>query len=355
MNHLVIGDVHGYHHNLRKFLLTNEVIDKSGSAINRDKFQVYSVGDLIDGNYNRAGDLLNLEYAEEWFNQICLGNHEFAFIGGEEFGGRRKHDRKTMQLLLGLIDKGVYVPSILISSLETDYLVTHAGLSERFVFETATDAHEYMKRMWQLTPDLDEDVAIFDWKKGQYQGGDPTSGVFGLDWIDSRNDNFSQIVGHTTYYTGPISKDYDEKVTHWNVDVGAKTGKGVGGILIDDVTGEVKSLFWGERNTDGYSKTKKTVPPAGENMTSPPPPKDPTTTIITPSTVMGPTITPTTQLALTDGSKSSSLYKVLPNVDLADLDISIIKDPEILEVFIEEIRKGNTDLRLRDFFMSPND
>jgi hypothetical protein len=52
-----------------------EVINKKGQATNRDEWKVYCTGDLIDGNINRQGDILNLEYASEWFDAVCLGNH----------------------------------------------------------------------------------------------------------------------------------------------------------------------------------------------------------------------------------------------------------------------------------------
>lgn len=329
--------------------MQNEVIDKTGAAINRDEFRVYSIGDLIDGNYNRAGDILNLEYAEEWFDGVVIGNHEFAFMGGHEITGRRKHDRKTLQMLLNLVDKGVYAPSFLVG----DYLLIHGGFSDKFEFESAADANEYIKVMWSLSTDLDDDVAIFDWQgKGRATyGGDPAGGIFELDWVEKRNENFNQVVGHSTYYTGPIIREYED-VKHYNVDVGGKTGKCVGGIVYDDVTGEVDVSFWGERYAEGFTKFKKTTPPAGDIMTFTPPKKEVVTTGVG-------SVTPTTPLQITTGKDSHTKLLTnmdgfidLPLVSLDDLDIAVIEDQEILDVYIDEIQKGNCELKLRDFFPS---
>jgi hypothetical protein len=111
---LVVGDNHGFHHNLRKLLVQEGVIDKKGHAINRDEYKVYCTGDLIDGEINRAGDILNLQYMEEWFDAVCIGNHEYAFLGGRDFGTKRKHDRETVRLLLQRLDEGLLVPSIVV-------------------------------------------------------------------------------------------------------------------------------------------------------------------------------------------------------------------------------------------------
>lgn len=345
MKHLVVGDVHGFHTNLRNFLFDTKVIDTSGNRIDRENLRVYCVGDLIDGDYNRSGDILNLEFAEEWFDAVCIGNHEFAFLGGKDFGTRRKHDRKTMRLLLNLIDKGVYVPAALIK----DTLVVHGGFSERFAFENAPDAFEYIRVMWELSPDLDDDIAIFDWSGSarSVSYGDPTGGIFQLDWTEKRNSNFSQIVGHSTYYTGPVAKEYDNQIVHWNVDVGAKVGKCIGGITLDDVTGEIETLFYGERNSDGFVKAKKTYPPTGEVMTfDPKAEKEPLQ--ITPATKSEKKNASGKKHGSPTQESLSETLTILPIADLTDIDLTIITDPEILQVYRDEVKRGNKNTKLKD-------
>ena len=327
IRHLIIGDVHGYHRNLRAFLVHMNVINKKGEAINRDKWKVYCTGDLIDGGTNRAGDILNMEFAPEWFDQVCLGNHEMAFIGGHDFGSRRKHDRKTLELLLDLIDREIYTPSILVDN----YLLVHGGFSARFGFNNAADAHEYIKVMWKLAPDHDGEIAVFDWQgqaRGYIYGGDVTGGIFELDWTENRNTSFNQVVGHSTQYDGPISKNYPDSVDHWNIDVGGKTGKSIGGIIVDDVAKTTESVFWGERHSWGKS-SYTTYPPK----------------------VASPAVTPAPKSALVGVGSPTIKDRLFRDIRIEDfdsldkIDIEIINDPEILEVYRSEVARGKSKIK----------
>jgi hypothetical protein len=260
---LVVGDNHGFHHNLRKLLVQEGVIDKKGHAINRDEYKVYCTGDLIDGEINRAGDILNLQYMEEWFDAVCIGNHEYAFLGGRDFGTKRKHDRETVRLLLQRLDEGLLVPSIVVEG----HLLTHAGLSKEFDFKTPEDANEFIHAMWDAAPYTDETIAILDWKNNTdtfYSSSDPTSGIFNLAWKKDRNPNFGQIVGHTIFTNGPImQKQEDSEILHFNIDVGAKEGKAQGGIVIEKGM-ETRSIFWGERKYDNSKVAQEKFPLVGD-------------------------------------------------------------------------------------------
>lgn len=263
MKHLIVGDNHGWHHNLRKLLLQEGVINKKGAAINRDEFKVYCTGDLIDGEINRAGDILNLQLMSEWFDAVCIGNHEYAFLGGRDFGSRRKHDRETVRLLLQRLDEGRLVPSAVVKG----HLLTHSGLSKEFDFRTAEDANEFIHAMWDAAPEYDKEIAIFDWKNNSdyhYNSADPTSGIFNLAWKKDRNENFPQVVGHSIFTNGPIRQEQDTGHVHYNIDVGAKEGKACGGIIIDDDSDEVTSVFWGERKFDNKTTTQQKFPLVGD-------------------------------------------------------------------------------------------
>lgn len=263
IRHLIVGDNHGFHRNLRSLLLQEGVINKRNEAINRDEFKVYCTGDLIDGEINRAGDILNLQLMDEWFDAVCIGNHEYAFLGGRDFGGKRKHDRETVRLLLQRLDEGRLVPSAVVKG----HLLTHSGLSKEFDFRTAEDANEFIHTLWDAAPEYDSTIAIFDWKNNSdyaYNTADPTSGIFNLAWKKERNENFPQVMGHTIFTTGPIRQEQDTGHVHYNIDVGAKEGKAIGGIILDDESDEVTSVFWGERKYDNKVATQQKFPLVGD-------------------------------------------------------------------------------------------
>lgn len=360
MKHLVVGDSHGQHRNLRKFLQVQGVIDKKGNAVNRDEFKVYCTGDLIDGGVNRQGDMANMDYAPEWFDAVVLGNHEMAFIGGHEYSSRRKHDRQTSDKLLELIDKGIYVPATLIPGGPLgDFLGVHGGFSSEFGFDNAADAYQYINVMWELAAGTGDEIAIFDWQgpgRGYYNYCDPVGGIFELDWSEKRNTKFNQVVGHSIFYDGPIVAQYGD-VTHWNVDVGAKVGKGQGAVVIDDVEGSVTPIYWGERYTIGKTKkyyfTENKVEKEAERQLSlvngimrHPEYEDKIQKIIDDVD---------RELALElekqdDGSyaypgtndRGSEFFREIGIADLDDTYIELIDDPEILEVYMQEV--GRRDM-----------
>src|SRR6476646_490385 len=183
---------------------------------------------------------------DEWFDAVCIGNHEYAFLGGRDFGTRRKHDRETVRLLLQNLDKGKLVPSTVVNG----HLLTHAGLSEEFDFQKAEEANDFIHAMWDAAVEEEGTIAIFDWKNNSdytgYTTADPTSGIFNRAWKKERNVNFPQVVGHTIFTNGPIQKTEDD-VIHYNIDVGAKEGKSQGGIIINDEDNSVVSVYWGDR------------------------------------------------------------------------------------------------------------
>ena len=365
MKHIFIGDVHGYHNNLRKYLTKLNVINKKGVAINRDEYKVYCTGDLMDGNVNRQGDLLNLEFAPEWFDKVILGNHEMAFFGGYEFTSRRKHDRKVINLMLDLMDKGIYVPAIYVPSEGGDWLATHCGFAKEFVFTTAKDAYEFIMAMWEVAPSFDDTIPVFDWQgaaRGYYSSCDVTGGIFQLDWSEDRNPYFNQVVGHSSHYDGPLVRHYPNHVQHWDVDVGGKQGKGLGSIILDDVTGNVEKSFWGERyfktssvttynkNTGVTSSTNKgystyycpdckTNVEMGKDHYKHCPAKEAERRLsgdykLGKSTLKSP-------------QDVAQRFTTLPLVDLDEIDIQVIDDPEILAVYKSEVERGS-NMKLRD-------
>ena len=244
MKHIVIGDAHGNYQNVFNFLKRYQAVDKKGKPINRDEISVWSIGDLIDADINREGDLTLLHHAKRWFNGICIGNHEYAMIGGPDFGGARKHDRETKKLLLELEDEGIYRPAFVVE----DFLLTHAGLADRWGFSDPKDALDAISIVWDNSQDEDWDIPFFDWV-GPIRAGkfaDECGGIFWLDWSENRNKKIDQIVGHSTITNGPdVISYYYENSSHWNVDIGGKYGLGIGGVQIEDA--KVSPVFCGQR------------------------------------------------------------------------------------------------------------
>lgn len=245
MRNLIIGDVHGHFDNLRKMLLEHGAINEKNERINRDTLSVYSTGDLVDGGVNRMGDLLILQYAREWFDAIVIGNHELPFFGGVSFLGLRKHDRELTRQLLQLEHEGVYVPSAVVE----DFLLVHAGLSDRWSFKTAQDANDVIHTFWNQSEDDNKEIPMLDWVgPGRSKVADPVGGIFWLDWTENRNRNINQVVGHSTYTHGPIIQSNGAEGTeHWNIDVGGKYGTALGGIMVE--AGQpTLPVFWGSRS-----------------------------------------------------------------------------------------------------------
>ena len=233
MRNLVIGDVHGHFKNLRTLLLEQGAINESNERINKDTLKVYCTGDLIDGGVNRMGDFLLLDYIEEWFDEVVIGNHEYSFLGGPQFHGLRMHDRPFQLKLLELEERGIYVPATKVN----DYLLVHAGLSNRWNFKTVDEALSVIKLSWDTVQDLTDEMPVLDWIGSMRapKFGDPVGGIFWLDWDEPRNILISQVVGHSTRLDGPIVKRYlNGSVEHWNIDVGGKFGVGLGGIIIEE-------------------------------------------------------------------------------------------------------------------------
>lgn len=220
-------------------------IDENNHRINKDKLGVYCTGDLIDGGVNRLGDLLLLDYAREWFDEIVIGNHEYPFMGGPGFLGLRQHDRELQRKLLQLEYEGKYVPSTVVDG----YLLVHAGFAKRWAFENAEDTNDVIHMLWRDAQEDKQDVPMLDWI-GPYRGGkwaNDTGGIFWLDWAEARNRNFNQVMGHSTLTDGPRVVRYVEQGTeHWNIDAGGKYGIGLGGIITEQGQ-PTKPVFWGRR------------------------------------------------------------------------------------------------------------
>lgn len=238
MNYIILGDVHGHIDNIREFL-NEEGILVGDERIDFDT-KVYSVGDLWDGMFNKEGDHELLTYAPMWFDKVVIGNHEYAFMGGPSFG-ERKWDHALRAGLLDLEDEGFLVPSLRMGK----YLVIHGGISDRLPFGDEDHAHRFITEIWN---DIDgrENLAetLFDWIGPSRRGYNPYGGIIWQGWEDPYNEKLNQIVGHTPYNYGPISREFENGKVHWNIDGNGKSGKIVTGLRYDDETDEAQPFRW---------------------------------------------------------------------------------------------------------------
>jgi hypothetical protein len=239
----VFGDVHGMIGLLKGLLLKAGVLERTGDGVYRriEGFQVISIGDLVDGReFTAWSDRRLLERAPDWIDRIVVGNHELGFLGGLGFDSQWDDNEKSLRRRLReLASTGMIVPAFY----EGETLITHAGLSSYFPYETAADAAAAITEAWHTERGglLISGVGKDRW------GDDVTGGVCWLDWRMARNPRFDQIVGHTP--SGGVQSDsYVNGVRHLNIDVHGKSGRHLAGVFLEN--GKVTETVFYERVCD---------------------------------------------------------------------------------------------------------
>lgn len=126
---IIVGDVHGC------LLELEELLKKLDYQ--RDKDQLYFVGDLINKGPNSKG-VLDLAMAEE---AICvMGNHEWGFLKFLENESYKKNFTILKEHFGDELDKYVeYIKTFPLYWEEEDFLLVHAGISPLHLEDLANE------------------------------------------------------------------------------------------------------------------------------------------------------------------------------------------------------------------------
>lgn len=245
MSTFVFGDVHGRLDALESLLLDAEIIDADGDRIDTET-EVVSVGDLMNVTLgDLSGDSACLARVGSWVDKALVGNHEgpFALKYHPEFGGYHC-DGALFQRYRSLMFEGKIVPALLVG----DTLVTHAGVSAYFGFETAEEAYDAITDVWANYGALVRDETKFFWGEteipkyllldgiGRRRGGTlPFGGILWNDFdTEPLSQRFSQVFGHTPQPHGPVVTEwYGSGYFHLNIDKSAKSGLAAAGVWLD--------------------------------------------------------------------------------------------------------------------------
>jgi Calcineurin-like phosphoesterase len=244
----VIPDLHGRPEMLRSLLRSVGLIDAFGQRIDPG-ISVVSIGDLCNGVLKSIdGDEQSLLLAQDWIDLFILGNHEAGYLFPNLGFNGFVSSPPLQSLYRSLHRKGKIVPAVLIG----ETLLTHAGVQEYYAFKDAVEAYENIMDVWDRYEELRNDWdQKFDFDDGKTQipkallldgisaargGSAPMGGILWSDWRkETKNTNFSQVVGHTPIAIGPVLHTYgiDEDIFHLNIDCGAKSDLSPVGVWLD--------------------------------------------------------------------------------------------------------------------------
>lgn len=228
MKTFVVGDVHGKPDLVECLLTDAGVLDVEGNRV--PGVRSIQVGDLANCVADdRDGDLECLDRAASWFDVVLVGNHEHPYFGGPAFSGFR-HLPEVAERLRLLELAGVYQPAALVG----ETLITHAGATPDWGWESAEEAYDAIAAAWLESPN----ALVFS-RIGQYRGGGHMLG--GILWSDIRepkSGEFRQVIGHTPLDELVVSyADGDEQKDSWllrHVDWGGKHFHRLAGIWLDE-------------------------------------------------------------------------------------------------------------------------
>jgi len=245
----ICGDTHGNWPMLQDVLIEAGVIDDSGQR--QEGFaRVIHIGDLMDGRRAYL-DRQTLEKSEAIFDEVVMGNHEAAYLGGTSFDGMEMIDPESLRLLNRWEREG----KLVVATSVDDWLLVHGGLDPALRVsrkgEGLADAAEVaavseeLNEIWRFHRHSDAFGESFE-MLGQERGGSSNCG--GVLWNDFRRlirtehaQRYKQVVGHTPQKQGMVSP----AGMIVNVDVG-RAGRRAASCLIVDENGS-ELVFGGRR------------------------------------------------------------------------------------------------------------
>lgn len=229
MKTLIIPDIHGHYNTLRDLLRKAGVLDNQNHRV--EGWKVIQLGDLA--NCVRSGvegDKNCLKVVGDWIDLMLVGNHEYPYFSNERYGFFCEYPDVRMQLNRIEREGNLGIAAV-VESNEGDILVTHAGYVPSEGIESAQDGYDYAVEKWEE----DRNHPLFS-QVGPSRGGWARfGGILWSDWMEGKAKEFNQIVGHTPQKNGVQRRDY-ESTGKWSlcIDVGAKSGKGACGVVIDE-------------------------------------------------------------------------------------------------------------------------
>ena len=190
--------------------------------------QTIQVGDLANCvAEDRDGDIACLDGARDWFDVVLVGNHEHPYFGGPKFHGFF-HLPDVAERIRTLELSGLYQPAALVG----ETLITHAGATPDWGWETAREAYDAIAAEWiEVGP-----TSLVFSRIGELRGGRHMLG--GILWSDIREPEvqlFRQVIGHTPLDELVVADGYEPGTwLYRHVDWGGKHFARLAGIWLDE-------------------------------------------------------------------------------------------------------------------------
>jgi hypothetical protein len=261
VRYFVLPDLHGQGDSLVGLLRAAGLADELGEPTGREDVTVISLGDLINGtmpDWDADADILRR--AEPLVDVWIAGNHDAVYmldLHHIAFGGFSPNPA-VATAVARWTRSGRVAPCARIGNT----LLSHAGVGAAFDFATAADAQLAIERVWAEPLDYIEarmqsstyvrsrDLTFADGRGGERTvpagmlldgitadrgGNKPHGGILWADWSEPKNENFSQVLGHTRNPDGPVLVQRLRAGTFTvNLDTGGGKGNEPVGLWLDE-------------------------------------------------------------------------------------------------------------------------
>jgi hypothetical protein len=235
MKTLILPDVHGDLDMAAGLLRQVGALNESWERVQRDELRTVQLGDLCNCvGQSVVDDARCLDHVEEWFDVYLVGNHEHPYFGGPPFAGFWR-DPVLAHRFAMLNATGLIRPCVVIDGV----LVSHAGVTPEWGFDSAQDAEHYLNRWWASDAAHAPAFAAIGESRG---GWTRHGGILWSDWSEPKAKNLRQIVGHTV---GAAVRRVEHGPDSWAICLdlgGGKHSTVLAGALVDD--GQVDIVFF---------------------------------------------------------------------------------------------------------------
>jgi len=234
------GDTHGHKDRMLGLLVQEGFANKDGKRLQNERF-LFHCGDVIHSGRGQsaADDLETVKLAEQLYNKICWGNHDYACVDGSaKFTGYEEPLPETKTLLNKMEREGKLVFAIAVDG----FLITHAGIHPEFEKMLPSDP---VAAAEAINYSIDRNDALFT-SPGPIRGGWSNSypgGILWRDYSEDISDKWPQIFGHSSnsqVRTDRVMHDKndnplpeDKHFSHYCIDVGNADNGELAGIYTD--------------------------------------------------------------------------------------------------------------------------